>query len=137
MIERDLAGTHSSRITIPAMGSATTDDEFPVMVCGSALKIVGINILPTAAITHNATNYTTVSVRNRGGAAAGTALPFGRAYSATDAPAFENDGGNAVASATASDPLCNAGDIVTVQRVHSGTGLALPAMTVEVVYQYR
>jgi hypothetical protein len=98
--------------------------------------VVGVNIVPNALITAAATNFSTLNVRNRKADASGAALPYSRSYLATNAPALVNDA-NAVASGTAADALVNTGDVITVSRVHSGTGIALPAMTVEVLVQYR
>jgi hypothetical protein len=134
---KDLPGATVHRVTIPAMANAATDDEFAVFVAPGNMKITGFNVVPAVAVVAAATNFTTLSVRNRGAAAAGTALPYSRSYVATNAAANVNDGANAVVSATAADVLVAAGDVITVQRVHSGTGIALPAMTVEVLAQYR
>jgi hypothetical protein len=39
--------------------------------------------------------------------------------------------------ATASDLLLTAGDVVTVQMIHTGTGVIIPAGTVRISYQAR
>lgn len=130
----DLPGSRILRIAIPAMAAAGTDDEFEICVAGKN-KVVGANWIPTAAVTANGTNYTTISVRNRGAAAAGTALPVSRSYAATNSAAHVAEA--MTLSATAADLLLAAGDVITVQRLHTGTGVAVPAGTVELLVQNR
>lgn len=132
----DLPGTHTVRVQLPAaMVAAGTDDETPGVVMPFNATIKGGRFIPLAAVTANGTNFTTLSVRNRGAAAAGTALPLTRSWAATNSAAFVADA--LTVSGTASDLAVNAGDVLTVQRLHSGTGVVVPAGTVEIDYVIR
>lgn len=130
---KDLPGSSAKRITLAAMTGATADDEFAVFVAENAMKITGVNWVPDAAVTHSGTNYTVLSVRNRKADASGSVLPWSRSYVATDSTALVKETGTL--SSTASDLLLNAGDVITVQRLHTASGLALPAGVVEILVQ--
>jgi len=131
-----LPGTQQLRVQIPvAMGSATTDDEYPGVVAPTNLTIKAVRFVPLAAVTANGTNFTVLSVRNRGAAGAGTALPASRSWAATNSAAFVPD--TCALSGTASDLLVSAGDVLTVQRVHTASGVIIPAGTVEIDYTVR
>jgi len=97
--------------------------------------VTGAYWVPSAAVTANVTNYSTLGVRNRGAAGAGANLPATRSYAATNSVAF-------VAEAMTLDPtVANrqfaAGDVLTIQAVEAGTGLALPAGVVTLHVQWR
>lgn len=133
---RELSGTHQARITIPAaMASATTDDEIEGFVAGNNIVIKAARFIPAAAVTANGTNFTTLSLCNRKADASGSAAPASRSWAATNSVAHVPDA--LTLSATASDLLAAAGDVITVKRVHSGTGVVVPAGVVEVDYQQR
>lgn len=130
----DIPGTWIERIHTPAMTGATADYELPLLKAESNLKIVGANWVPSAAVTHDATNFTTIAVRNRT-TGAGAALPATRSYAATDSVAQVAEA--MTLSATAADLLVAKGDVLTVQALHSGTGVVVPAGAFELFYQYR
>lgn len=135
-IEAEIAGTRTLRVQIPVvMASAATDDEYPGVVMPTNATVTGGRFVPLAAVTAAGTNFTTLSVRNRGAAGAGATLPLGRSWAAVNSAAFVPD--TMVLSATATDLAVNKGDTLTVQRVHSGTGIAIPAGTVEIDYVIR
>jgi len=131
-----MPGTQTLRVQLPvAMASATTDDEYPGIVAPCNLTVKAARFVPLAAVTANASNFTTLSVRNRKADASGTALPASRSWAATNSTAFVAD--SCALSGTASDLLVNSGDVLTVQRIHSGTGVVIPAGTVEIDYTVR
>lgn len=138
----DLSGQHNFTFYIPAaMASATTDDEFPIFVVGSTvvpttgITLIGAKWTPTAAVTHNASNYSVLSIRNRTSAFAGTALPFSRSYVATDSSQGVPEA--MTASATAADLVCANGDVLTVQRLHTSSGVVIPAGLLHVTFTLR
>jgi hypothetical protein len=134
--DRSMPGTKTLRIVLPAaMGSATTDDETIGAVLGTNARITGARFIPAAAVTANGTNFSTLNVRNRKADASGSALPASRSWAATNSTAFVAD--TATLSATASDLLASAGDIITVSRVHTASGVVIPAGVVEVDYLIR
>jgi hypothetical protein len=132
----DTPGIITLRVQLPvAMASATTNDEYPGVVLPTNAKIVAGRFVPLAAITANGTNFTTLSVRNRKADASGSALPLGRSWAATNSTAFKPD--TMTLSGTAADALVAAGDVLTVQRVATASGLVIPAGTVEIDYLIR
>lgn len=133
---RELSGTHQARIAIPAaMASASTDDEIEGFVVGNNITIKAARFIPAAAVTANVTNFTILSLRNRKADASGTALPASRSWAATNSVAHVPDA--LTLSATAADLLASAGDVITVQRLHTAAGVVVPAGVVEVDYQQR
>lgn len=138
-----IPGTHRKDFRFAAaMTGATANDEFvlwriPPTIEGVAtgITITGGVWIPDAAVTANGTNFSVLSVRNRGAADAGTALPLTRSYAATNsvariAEAMTPDG-------TAANLLCAAGDVLTVQRIATASGLVLPAGLLIVQYTLR
>lgn len=133
---QDLPGDHVARISIPvAMASASTDDEYPGVTIPYNATITGVKWTPLAAVTANGTNFTILSVRNRKADASGAALPASRTYAATNSVAFVPEA--MTLSATAADLTVSAGDHLTVQRVHTASGVSVPAGVVEVSYKLR
>lgn len=132
---KELSGTHQVRVSLPAMTGATADDEFVVEVAGNNVVIKAVRFIPGAAVTANVTNFTILSVRNRKADASGTALPASRTWAATNSVAQVAD--VCTLSATAADLLVSAGDVLTVQRLHTAAGLVIPAGVVEIDYQIR
>jgi len=90
---------------------------------------------PAAAVTANVTNYATLGLRNRGAAGAGTALPAVRSYAATNSVAWVPEA--MTLDATVANRQFAAGDLITIQSVWTGSGLALPAGTVTLHVQWR
>lgn len=121
---------------LPVAGQATagTADEFTGFVAPFPLKITGVKWVPKAAITADGSNYFTLNLRNRT-TGAGSALPASRSYAATNSTAFVAE--DMTLSGTAADLLVAAGDVLTVSKVNTGTGLAMPAGTVQVHAQAR
>lgn len=117
--------------TIPVAGQATagTADEFSGFIAPFDLKITGAKWIPAAAVTADGSNYFTLNLRNRT-TGAGAALPASRSYVATNSVAFVPEA--MTLSATAADLLVAAGDLVTVSKVNTGTGLAMPDGVVQV-----
>jgi hypothetical protein len=132
---KDLRGDHSVTVPVAAMTGATVDNEQAAFVAPFNLKITGVKWLPSAAVTANGTNFSVLSVRNRGAAGSGTALPASRSYAATNSAAWVGE--DCTLSGTASDLLVNAGDTLTVQMIHTASGVVIPAGTVRISYQAR
>jgi hypothetical protein len=132
---KDLRGDHTVTVNVAAMAGVGTDNEQPGFVAPFNAKITGVKWVPSAAVTANGTNFSTLSVRNRGAAGSGSALPATRSYAATNSVAWVGE--DCTLSGTTSDLLLTAGDVVTVQMIHSGTGVVIPAGTVRISYQAR
>lgn len=132
---KDIPGPSNHRLLIPVMAGATTDDEFPLFVADSNLLVTGVRWVPNAAVTANGTNYTTLNIYDRGATDAGTALIASRSYAATNSAAQTPE--TLTLSATAANLLIASGDVITVNRVHTASGLIVAAGLVEVQVQYR
>jgi hypothetical protein len=124
------------QVALPFAGAAGgTPLEVSAFVAPANMSVSGMKWLPAAAITANASNYFTLSLRNRGAAGSGTALPVSRSYAATNSVAWVNETGTL--SGTATDLLLTAGDSITLQKVETGTGLTCPAGLVVVSLRFR
>lgn len=115
--------------TIVGQATAGTADEFPVGVAPFKGKVVRVDWIPAAAITADATNFFTLNLRNRT-TGAGNVNVAARSYAATNSVAFTREA--VTLNATAANRLVAAGDALTVEKVNSGTGLAMPDGTVVV-----
>ena len=133
---QDIPGGQIRRVRIAAMAGATSDDEQTLFVCEHNLKVVSVNWVPDAAVSANGTNFTTLTVQDRGAADGSPTTIASRSYAATNATQFEVDTTLAL-SGTAANLLLASGDVITVARAHSGTGIALPAGLLEISCQFR
>jgi len=131
----DLAGDHV--LTIPVLGQATagTADEWSGPPCPFRARITAVEWVPSAAVTADGTNYATLGLRNRGTAGAGSVLPATRAYSSVNSVAFVTE--SMTLSGTSANLDLADGDVLTVQKVNTGTGLAIPDGIVRVYVQVR
>jgi hypothetical protein len=132
----DLVGPQRFKIDVPGQATAGTPDEFAGIVMPFNAKVLAVSYTPKSVLTGAATNNTTVTVRNRGAAGAGTVQPAQLNFAAgTNAPAFVATA--LPLSATATDLNLNAGDVLTVEKLNVGTGLAMPGGTITVDVQVR
>lgn len=131
---QDLRGDHVFAIPVAGQATAATADEFAALVAPFDLKITGVKWVPAAAITANATNYFTLTLRNRS-TGAGTALPAQRSYAATNSTAFVDEA--MTLSGTEADLLVAKDDVLTVEKLVTGTGLAMPDGVVQIYAQAR
>lgn len=122
---------------LPGQATAGTADEWPVFVADKALTITGVSWVPAAAVTGAATNNFSINARNRGTAGAGTTdVTTAKTYaSGTDSVAFDAEA--LTLSTTAADLNMAVGEVLTIERLINGTGLAMPDGLVEVAYKYR
>jgi hypothetical protein len=132
---KELSGDLFFPIAVAGQATAGTGDEFTALVAPFNLKITGVKWVPTAAITANGTNYFTLTLRNRGAAGSGTAVPASRSYAATNSSAFVAE--DMTLSATAADLNIAAGDVLTVEKLVTASGLAMPDGTVQIHAQVR
>ena len=131
---KELRGDLVFPIDIPGNATAGTADEWPAMVATFNMKITGVKWVPSAAITAHATNYFTLTLRNRT-TGAGAALPAQRSYAATNGVAFAAE--TCTLSSTAADLLVAAGDTLSVEKLVAASGLAMPKGTVQIHAQAR
>jgi len=115
--------------------AAGTAAERPLIVLPFGVQIVSVTWIPSAAVTANGTNFATLSLRNRGAAGAGAAVPATRSYAATNSVAQVAE--SMTLSGTAADLLAAAGDVLTLGIAHSGSGLVIPAGLVQLAVRQR
>lgn len=115
-------------IYVPGQATAGTVDEFTGFVAPFSGRITKVQWIPKAAVTANGSNFFTLNIRNRGAAGAGTTLAWSRSYAATNSVAFVGE--NGTLNATAANRRFVSGDNITIERLVTGTGLAMPAGTV-------
>ena len=130
---QDLQGDHL--LQADAAGNATpgTPDEFVVGIVPFRATVTAVRFVAKTAITGAATNFFTASLRNRGAAGAGALTVASRAYSAgNNATAFAGDTLTLTADVTVAS-----GDVLTLEKLVSGTGLAMPAGTITVTLRAR
>lgn len=129
----EMSGDLLYPIFVPGQGTAGTADEWSGLVAPFDLQVTAVKWIPHAAITANGTNYFTLNLRNRV-AGAGTALPASRSYAATDSVAFVPE---AMTLGSASALLVAAGDILSVEKLVTASGLAMPDGLVVVTARIR
>jgi hypothetical protein len=132
---KELRGDLVFPIAVAGQATAATVDEFTAFVAPFNLTITAVKWVPAAAIVANVTNFFTLTLRNRGAAGAGAALPAQRSYAAVNSSANVSE--NVTLSGTAADLLVAAGDVLTVEKLVTGTGLAMPDGTVQIHAQVR
>jgi hypothetical protein len=127
---RELSGDGLPLIAhIPGQATAGTADEFVVGVAPFKGKVVRVDWIPKAAVTANATNFFTLNVRNRGQVdGTGATNVAARSYAATNSVAWVRE--TATLNATAANRNVAAGDVLTVEKVNTASGLAMPQGTV-------
>lgn len=122
---RDIPGNHQLTAYFPGHATAGSTKEAGLGRAPFRCQVVSAIFIAAAAINGAATNYFTLNVRNRTTAGVGTVIPAALAFS---------NGTNAVAqaptsltlSSTAADLIIAEGDVLTVEKAVSGTGLACP-----------
>ena len=127
----DIPGVHRLKVDVPGQATAGTADEFAGVVVPFNCRVVAVAYVPKTAVAGAATNNFTATVRNRGAAGAGTVQPATLNFAAgVNAAAFVAT--PLTLSATASDLLLAAGDVLTVEKLVVGTGMAMPGGSVVV-----
>ncbi|GII88270.1 hypothetical protein Ssi03_62600 [Sphaerisporangium siamense] len=132
---KELSGDLIFPIPVPGQSTAATPDEFTGIIAPFNMKITAVRWIPKGAVTANGTNYFTLTLRNRKADASGTAQPATRSYAATNSSALVPE--SMTLSATAADLNIAAGDHLTVEKLVTASGLAMPAGTVQVYAQAR
>lgn len=133
-LSTELRGDQLFDLYVPGVAAATPI-EVPGLVAPANLLITGVRWVPNAAVTANASNFATLSFRNRTGAGVGTAVPATRSYAATNSVAQVAEA--MTLSGTATDLQVAAGDVLTLGIVHSGTGLTIPPGLIQIAARYR
>ena len=111
--------------------AAGTDDERAVFVAPVACTLTKAYLVNGAALAADTTNYTTITLRDKGGA--GTADNQIASY-ATDSNAFVAFDSTDMGTLDATHKVLAAGDVVTLKKADSGTGAATDTLLVVLHY---
>ncbi|MFG3709208.1 hypothetical protein ACGF7U_31380 [Micromonospora sp. NPDC047670] len=129
----ELRGDITYGVTVPPTAAGTAV-EVPIIRLPFAALITEILWIPSAAMAANASNYATLTVRNRQ-AGAGNIAIASRAYNAGNGMANVPE---VLAQAGSNETLMPAaGDVLTAHFTHTGTGLAVPAGLVQIKLRIR
>lgn len=115
---------------VPGQATAATADEWSGFVCPYDAEVVAVKWIPAAAVTANGANYAVLSLRNRGTDGTGNTLIASRSYAATNSVAFDSE--DVTLTATEADRDVDANDVLTFEKVNTGTGVAIPDGVVQV-----
>jgi len=105
------------------LAAATASDRYVTAPFGG--KVAGARVILAAAITGANTNSRTIQLFNRGQAGAGTTLVASKAFT-TGVNGAADDEIALTLSATASDLVVVAGDVLELVSLSVGTGIAGP-----------
>ena len=123
-----LVRTLRVQVDAVAQGADSTTEVGTVDFAGT---VTAVRYLPAAGITGANTNTRTLSVTNRGSAGAGsTAVASLQFVSGTNATAHDDKA--ITLSGTAANLVVAAGDVLTFESTHNGTGIADPGGLVEI-----
>jgi hypothetical protein len=129
-----ISGTLTHQAYLPSQGTAGTDDNWPVFIAPANLTVTAVQFTPSAAITADATNFTTLTLQNKA-AGAGSTSVASRAWSATNSVASTPEA--FTLSGTAANLNVAAGDSLEVVKTHGGTGLVIPDGWLTISYKIR
>lgn len=130
----EIGGNWYFQIPAYAMAAAGTDREDVGIRMPFNMTVISVDWTPSAAVTANGTNFSVLSLRNRT-TGAGTALPASRSYAATNSVALTPEA--MTLSATAADLLLAADDVLTVQMIHTASGVVIPSGVLRLVARIR
>lgn len=141
MVERSklsqTSGDHSIQAVVNAIAN-TVSDEVVIWVndTDATVKITEAAYTPDAAVTGDDTNNLTLQIRNKELVGVGTVgVTAIKTYSSgVDIIAFDKDA--LVLSTTDADLLVDAGEVLTLNKAETGTGLTMPQGVVNLTYQF-
>ncbi len=124
-------------ITVELPAVAAGDTSTVVMPSGIPYdaRVTKAEIVPRGAMTANGTNFTTLSLQNKGPTGAGSTVIATRTWAATNSVAGTKE--RMTLSGTPANLELKAGDQLQVVHGTGGTGLATPAVAVLVTYLAR
>jgi hypothetical protein len=125
----ELSGEWTFPCFVAGQATAGTVDEWALFIAEFDLLITAVKFIPNAAITANATNFFDLAILNKE-AGAGTTSIATRTWAATNSVAFTPE--SMTLSATAANLLVDAGDLLTLARTVTASGLAMPDATIQV-----
>lgn len=130
---KEIRGTITEQKFLESTGNAASTGNLPVWRAPNDAKVVGVTLVPSAAITADGTNNAVYTLtRHTAGASAATVAT--RSWAATNSVALTEEA--MTLSGTAANLLLTAGDTLTIVKTVAGTGLVIPAVLIVVSYQW-
>jgi hypothetical protein len=130
----ELRGTLTHQAYLPSQATAGTDDNWPVFIAPANLTVTAVKFTPSANITADGTNFTTLTLQNKG-TGSGSTTVASRAWSATNSVVSTPE--SFTLSGTAANLNAAAGDSLEVVKTHGGTGLTIPDGCLTIYYKLR
>jgi hypothetical protein len=135
MAEDGLAPLTSTKSVELIALTAEVDATVTVATAPFAGVVERVSYSPTAAVAGKATNYRTLSVTNKGAAAAGTNVVASLALSAAERSLVAYEENTIPLSGEAAKLVVAEGDELVFGSVHTGTGLADPGGLVSITFK--
>lgn len=114
--------------------AAGTDDEIPVFVAPHPAEIVAASLMNASAIPLSGSNYETFTLRDKG-ADGGDDNEIGAIETKTGGQAFAAFDEVEFSTIDATHRTLAEGDVVTLKKVHSGSGAGTDEMLVKLEYK--
>lgn len=127
----EIRGDQFATCAVPAEATAGSVDEWPVFLAPYDCTITAASWVPAAAVTGDSTNNFILTVNN---------LTDGNIVTTAKTYATGTDSVANVAEAltvSGAGATVAAGDVITMKRTKTGTGLASPAGLVRLTYKLR
>jgi hypothetical protein len=128
----ELGGTLQEVAYVPAQATLGTVDNWPVWQAPLKCKVTSVTFVPSAAITANATHFSTYTLTRYTAGASGTTVAT-RSWAATNSVAETPEA--MTLSATAANLLLAVDDTLSVVKTVDGNGLVIPDGVLVVRYQ--
>lgn len=130
--DHDIMGNRVAQATIRAHAAATATEKQVIWRAPFDAKLVSVEIIPDAAITGDATNYSNVNLLNGGTDGSGTTELGNKDFS----NGVNGVAGTAISLYAPASPLAvAAGNQLHIQLEKVGTGLDLPSFLCVITYQ--
>lgn len=130
----DMTDPFPFRVDLAGQPTAGTPGEWVVMRAAFPAVVKGVTFTPAAAITFDGTNNFTLRLRNRGQAGAGNVQVAVLQFSVVGANATAWTP-KLITLGTGTTIVLARGDVLTVEKVNTGTGMVMPAGVLEVLLQ--
>lgn len=129
---KEIRGTLYAKADIASTGNAASTGPLTVWTAPLDCTVTSVTLLPSTAITADATNYAIYTL-TRYTAAGGSATTVAtRTWAATNSVAFATE--TMTLSGTAANLVITAGQSLVMVKTVAASGLVIPAMTVQVAY---
>jgi hypothetical protein len=129
---KELGGPLQVCAYVPSQATLGTVDNWPVWRAPHDVQVTAAVFVPSAAITANATHYSTYTLTRYTAGASGATVAT-RSWAATDSVAETPEA--MTLSATAANLLLTAADTLSVVKSVTGNGLVIPDGILVVTYK--